>query len=449
MQVSESGRTGSLCIMAATQTLNAKPLAIGLKHTGLSLAALFLALGLSAAAIQVLGNEEDAGPSAILEVPRYDPATAKPATASMEPKIDLATQGMVMGWLPWRLPDGAMSPWLPGTPPPKSPSAADQAISEAEAMRLAAEAKNPTVTGAATAASAAQIPTVSGTARILAPSFGTPNTEGGVQVYRGQVGAPLTQAPAAGVHQQGPGGLLPIIGTGNRTVFDVYRKPFSDTGRPKVALVVGGLGLNARITQRAIDELPAEVTLSFVPYAENLQGWINKARANGHEVLIEIPMEPFDYPENDPGPHTLLTTASADENQRRLEFLLSRASGYFGITNYLGGKFATSNESSSALMRQLRSRGVAFIADGSASQLDAAASSAGLRNAQADRLIDQRPSSDDIAAQLGALEAMATQRGAALGFGVAYSVTIDQIARWAKDAARRGLILAPASAVTS
>jgi polysaccharide deacetylase 2 family uncharacterized protein YibQ len=99
-----------------------------------------------------------------------------------------------------------------------------------------------------------------------------------VQVYRGQGTAALTQAPAAGVHQQGPGGLLPIIGAGNRTVYDVYRKPFSETGKPKVALVVGGLGLNARITQRAIDELPAEVTLSFVPYAENLQGWINILR---------------------------------------------------------------------------------------------------------------------------------------------------------------------------
>jgi len=104
--------------MAATQTLNAKPLAVGLKHAGLSLATLFLSLGLSAGAIQAFGNEQDAGPSAVLEVPRYNPALAKPATTSMEPKVDLAAQGMAMGWLPWRLPDGAMTPWLPGTPPP-------------------------------------------------------------------------------------------------------------------------------------------------------------------------------------------------------------------------------------------------------------------------------------------------------------------------------------------
>ena len=290
----------------------------------------------------------------------------------------------------------------------------------------------------------------------MAPPFGTSSTraatttEAGVRVIRGVTrSAALTQAPVAGVHQQGQGGLLPVIGSGGRTAFDAYKKPFSDTGKPKIALVVGGLGLNARITQRAIDELPAEVTLSFVPYADNLQGWINKARASGHEVLIEVPMEPFDYPENDPGPHTLLSTATADENQRRLEFLLSRATGYFGVTNYLGGKFAGSGDATSDVMRLLKSRGVAFISDGSAAALGSAAENAGMRNAQADRDIAQRPSGEDIAAQLGALEAMATQRGASLGFGVAYSVTIDQVARWARDVTQRGLVLAPASAVTS
>jgi polysaccharide deacetylase 2 family uncharacterized protein YibQ len=253
----------------------------------------------------------------------------------------------------------------------------------------------------------------------------------------------------AGIHQQGPGGLLPIIGLGGRTVFDAYRKPFSDTGKPKVALVIGGLGLNARITQRAIDELPSEVTLSFVPYADNLQGWINKARAAGHEVLIEIPMEPFDYPDNDPGPHTLLSSASPEENQRRLEYLLSRASGYFGVTNYLGGKYAGAGDATAATMRALKGRGLAFVSDGSAAALGTAAANVGMRNAQADRSLDQRPSGEDISAQLGALEAEATQQGASLGFGVAYAVTIDQVARWAREAARRGLVLAPASAVAS
>ena len=439
--------------MAATHQLSVKPFAIGLKHAGLSLASLAFAMSLGAGAIQAFGKIEDAGPRASAVIPKYQPAV--PKGPALSEKLDDASQ---LGWLPWRLPDGAMTPWMPGTPPPTSPEGGIP-ISAEEATRLAAEAQakgEPVATSVLAASSADATPPVTGNARIMVPQFGSAGTnaatttEAGVRVVRGVTrSAALTQAPIAGVHQQGPGGLLPIIGLSGRTVFDVYKKPFSDTGKPKIALVVGGLGLNARITQRAIDELPAEVTLSFVPYADNLQGWINKARASGHEVLIEIPMEPFDYPENDPGPHTLLSTATAEENQRRLDFLLSRASGYFGVTNYLGGKFAGSGDAASATMRALKSRGVAFISDGTAAALGSAAENVGMRNAQADRSLDQRPSGDDIAAQLGALEAMATQRGAALGFGVAYSVTIDQVARWARDATRRGLVLAPASAVTS
>lgn len=438
--------------MAATHHLTAKPLAIGLKHGMLSLGSLFFAMSIGAGAIQAFGDAQDAGPRAIAPVPKFEPNAPKAAPTPEKPET-----AAPLGWLPWRLPDGAMTPWMPGTPPPSAPDAAPLTPEEAAALVAQAAAKGePVATSVLAASSADGTPPVAGSARIMVPQFGTGGTnaavtnEAGVRVVRGvNRSAPLSAAPVAGVHQQGPGGLLPIIGVGGRTVFDAYKKPFSDTGRPKIALVVGGLGLNARITQRAIDELPAEVTLSFVPYADNLQGWINKARAAGHEVLIEIPMEPFDYPENDPGPHTLLSTATAEENQRRLEFLLSRATGYFGVTNYLGGKYAGAGDATSATMRALKSRGVAFISDGSAAALGSAAENAGMRNAQADRSLDQRPSGDDIAAQLGALEAMATQRGAALGFGVAYSVTIDQVARWAREATRRGLVLAPASAVTS
>ena len=82
--------------------------------------------------------------------------------------------------------------------------------------------------------------------------------------------------------------------------------------------------------EAGIDSLPPEVTLSFVPYSEDLQGWIDDARAAGHEVILEIPMEPYDYPANDPGPHTLLARADAMENQRRLEWLMSGETGETG-----------------------------------------------------------------------------------------------------------------------
>lgn len=255
--------------------------------------------------------------------------------------------------------------------------------------------------------------------------------------------APLPQAPIAGLTSQGPGGLLPIIAPDGRTPAQAYARPFASNGRPKVALVIGGLGLNATATRQAIEQLPPEVTLSFVPYSEGLQGWIDLARANGHEVLLEAPMEPLDYPDNDPGPYTLMANAQGQETVKKLEWLLSRATGYFGVTNYLGSRFVASDSAMSAFTGALRGRGLAFVDDGSAAKRGG-----GLPRASADRIIDDQLSVDSIDQQLLALEAGALQHGQALGSGFAYPVTLAQVSAWAQSVESRGYQLAPASALT-
>lgn len=196
-------------------------------------------------------------------------------------------------------------------------------------------------------------------------------------------------------------------------------------------------------TRAAIERLPAEVTLSFVPYAEGLQGWIDLARAQGHEVMIEVPMEPSGYPDNDPGPYTLLANGGADDVQAKLAWVLGRATGYFGVTNYLGDRFVTSDAGMGAFMGVLRQRGVAFIDDGLASRRPGA-----WARASADRVIDQTQTPAAIVAQLNAIEALAKSRGHALGTGFSYPVTVEAAARWAAGLEARGLQLAPASAMT-
>ncbi|HYF24050.1 MAG TPA: divergent polysaccharide deacetylase family protein [Caulobacteraceae bacterium] len=253
---------------------------------------------------------------------------------------------------------------------------------------------------------------------------------------------PLPAAPIAGVIQQGPQGPLPVIAPDGRTPFSAYARPFKSDGRPKVALIVGGLGLNAPATKAAIERLPAEVTLSFVPYADGLQGWIDLARAHGHEVLLEIPMEPIDYPDNDPGPYTLLADAPPADTARRLDWLMSRATGYFGVTNYLGGKFMVSDGGMDAFLSALKSRGLAFYDDGTARKRQGA-----WARASADRVVDEQLTAAGIVEQLNALEAAAKARGSALGAGFAYPVTVEVAARWADGLKARGLQLAPASAV--
>ena len=258
------------------------------------------------------------------------------------------------------------------------------------------------------------------------------------------LGPPLAVAPFAGLTQPGPGGLLPVIGKDGKTPFNAYARPFTGNGKPRVALVVGGLGLNAVATKAAIERLPPEITLSFVPYADGLQTWVNQARAAGHEVILEMPMEPLDYPNNDPGPYTLMAQGQPQETTRRLEWLLSRAAGYFAVTNYLGGRFLQTDSAMASFTSALKARGVGFYDDGSARGRN---TGAGVPRASADTIVDQDLSSDAIDRQLTALEATALSKGQALGVGFAYPVTVGQVARWAAGLANRGYQLAPASAV--
>lgn len=286
-------------------------------------------------------------------------------------------------------------------------------------------------------------PALGGEAVITLPNGATVSGNGAPVTAPRIAASPLPAAPIAGLSQPGPNGPLPTIATDGRVPAQAYARPFRSNGRPRVALIVGGLGLNAVTTRAAIERLPPEVTLSFVPYAEGLQGWIDLARAQGHEVMLEMPMEPSGYPDNDPGPHTLLASAEAADIQARMSWLLGRATGYFGVTNYMGDRFANSDSGMSAFMAILRQRGIAFLDDGSMSRRPGA-----WARASANRIIDEEQSPAAIVAQLNALEALAKGNGQAMGTGFSYPVTVEAVARWTASMDARGLQLAPASAMT-
>ena len=261
----------------------------------------------------------------------------------------------------------------------------------------------------------------------------------------------LPTAPVSAVTEHTALGKLPVISTDGRTPAGVYARPFANPEkRPQVAIVLGGLGINWRHTNSAIEELPPEVTLSFTPTAPDLQGWIDKARAAGHEVLLEVPMEPYDFGRERAHSHTLYGEHGDEQTEERLNYLMSRATGYFGVTNYQGSKFATDAASTEHFAKALDARGVAFVEDGSLSRstFSAAADKTGLRFRKANAPIDARPEGEEIETRLLELEALAMEEGSSLGTAFAYPITIDMLKEWTESLDKKGLVLAPASSVT-
>ncbi|MEL6474999.1 MAG: divergent polysaccharide deacetylase family protein [Pseudomonadota bacterium] len=261
----------------------------------------------------------------------------------------------------------------------------------------------------------------------------------------------LPRAPISGLYERASIGRLPVIAASGVTPAGAYARPFENPdGKPAVSVIVGGLGINYTHTASAIDELPPEITLSFVPHARNLQTWINRARAAGHEVLIEMPLEPYDYGRVRPHPQTL-TVADVSSNANKVDWLLSRGTGYFGVVNYQGAKFATDRAAAEPMLSALAKRGVAFVEDGSLSRsvFASTASDTGTPFVGAAHTIDDDTDADAIEKRLLALEKIAKDDGSALAGGFAYPVTIDVLQAWAGRLEDKGLVLAPASALLS
>ena len=266
------------------------------------------------------------------------------------------------------------------------------------------------------------------------------------------VGA-LRPAPDPAVLEQSPLGPLPRIGSDGLEPWRVYARPFDATDlRPRVAVVLSGLGLSNAATEAAIQGLPGGVTLAFQPYSDGLQRWIGLARAAGHETLLNLPMEPQDYPQSDPGPQALFTSLSAAQNVQRLEWALSRVTGYVGVMNHMGSQFLSKPEAVEPVMQQLRGRGLLFLDDGvlQASVGAAVATNQGVPHAIGDRFVDNEEISRvAIDRQLAEVERIALEIGAAVAVAQPYPVTLERLRVWLLSLEDKGIALAPVSAVVN
>jgi polysaccharide deacetylase 2 family uncharacterized protein YibQ len=245
-------------------------------------------------------------------------------------------------------------------------------------------------------------------------------------------------------------GPLPRIANDGRKPMTAYAAPAA-AGKMRIAIMVSGLGLSARATEGALKGLPPAVTLGFLPYASDAAHWAAQARARGHEVLLQVPMEPFDFPESDPGPHTLRAGQDEDANRQRLIWALTRFTGYAGVTNLLGQRFLSDSDALAPTLTYLARRGLYFFDNGAAQQSVAStvAGQAGIAFARGSATLDTISTALEIDRQLSALEAEARAKGSAIGSAYLYPVSVARIAAWAKGLESRGFVLVPVSAILS
>jgi polysaccharide deacetylase 2 family uncharacterized protein YibQ len=273
---------------------------------------------------------------------------------------------------------------------------------------------------------------------IAPPKGATPETAGG------NVAFPRPELIEASSY-----GPLPRISAQGIAPLAAYARPAGDVpaGAARIAIVVGGLGIDRDSTAKAIAGLPGEVTLAFAPYDRSMTADVANAHAGGHELLLQIPLEPLNYPAINPGPNTLTTNASDDQNRGRLRWLLGRMTGYVGVENYLGARFTADQDAMTPVLRELAGRGLLYLDDGSSPRSVTEAAAGRAPFLRADVVLDADLNADAIAAQLDNLVSIARARGFAIATATAFPLTVKAISDFASSAAGKGIVLVPLTAL--
>lgn len=395
--------------MSARITRDPSPFRSGLVHSAFGAFVLTFALGSTALGIHMTGDADDASPTvrmALFDDAPSDAPQLNPRLPGYQAAIGFAQ---------------AEAEQTAGTVQTDEP---DLGVEYGAAVRMAASASSETTTSGI---------------RI-----------NGKTVLPGQTFSQITQigdSVATGIAN--PAAMVQVgADVSDSSPLARNARAFSNPeAKPTISLIVGGLGINRTRTRAAISSLPPEVTLSFAPTAENLSGWVREARRAGHEILIEVPMEPYDYGRQRPHANVMQVAVSADKNKQRLGRVLAQTPGYIGVMNYQGAKFATEAAAVQPIMADLREQGLAFFEDGSLirSTFSDSARQVGLPFGKATAWIDARPEADEISQQLMLLETTALENGAALGTAMPFPVTFDILQEWLPTLEEKGILLAPAS----
>ena len=245
-------------------------------------------------------------------------------------------------------------------------------------------------------------------------------------------------------------GPLPVIAPDGRQPWLEYSRGFKRADRkPRIALIISNLGLSDTYTKATLELLPEDITLSFSHVAPRLKSWVREARQKGHEILLDIPMEPIGFPKNDPGRATLLTSSNEVENLNRLEHIMKQAGGYVGLLGTLGTKFMLHSETFLPVLRSIKQRGLIYVDSRSTSRSlgPELASSIQLPKAFNNVFLDKEPSQEKIKNKLYELERIALKRRFAVGIAQPLPITIEILSQWTKGLKTKQIALAPITAI--
>jgi uncharacterized protein len=268
-----------------------------------------------------------------------------------------------------------------------------------------------------------------------------------------KIPAPLETAISQGIDAElieiTRDGPIPRIGANGMRAAQAFAQPAGAKPGPQIAIVITGLGVSNATAAEALNKLPSAVTFALAPGGSDLERLAGKARSLGHELLLQVPMEPPESPDKETAPQALLTSLSPDQNLERLHWLMSRFQGYVGVANQAGDRLTASEAAFAPILREIGNRGLIYVDDGTSPRSLAGRIAGGSGFARANLVLDAVPSAAEVDRALAKLEGLARQNGMAVGFATAWPVVIERVVRWSKSVEGRGFSLVPITAAAA
>jgi uncharacterized protein len=192
--------------------------------------------------------------------------------------------------------------------------------------------------------------------------------------------------------------------------------PFYPAKPAKLALVIDDMGQNIPETKSAMALLPETVTFAFMPHAPGTAELAPKAHAEGHAILVHLPMEPQPHPEGTPdlGPHGLRVGMSSETLATEVVANLQPLEGLAeGVNNHMGSRFTQWPEGLQVVLAQLADKNFYFLDSRTAAPTatDEAAQGLNLKRAARDVFLDHNPIEDAVRAELLRAVKLSQKRG--------------------------------------
>ncbi|MBI3440522.1 MAG: divergent polysaccharide deacetylase family protein [Proteobacteria bacterium] len=226
--------------------------------------------------------------------------------------------------------------------------------------------------------------------------------------------------------------------------------PPSPSSKPMIAIVIDDVGVDQKRSARAVNELNAAVTLSYLAYSSHVLQQVAAAKAHGHEIMLHLPWE-ADNAKEDPGPNHLSVSMSTEQIQKNLLANLDGFTGYVGVNNHMGSRFSRYRPGLELVMAELQKRHVFYLDSKTTpnSIAEKVAREYNVPTTHRDVFLDHDENSKMVRTSLEEVEAIARRKGSAVAIGHPKDPTLAAVEAWLPTLETKGFQLVPLTTVIS